>query len=296
MCKDDRYISQYTANQLMAERGLFAPEFRMVELVINHQTQGVYLLVEKPQTALDLDNTHTRMIIRRRNDAQGSAPELKYAVGDDAQALAVYESVISEAQGLAGDDLLEWLDQAMDLDQYLRWIALMSLLESGDFIDEVYFMSTDITGPGASVEDYFSISTWDQDDIFKSCHKSGINAMIDPHGLLNCVESVFDHAIFSDPKVYARFATELHSSLTWLDEARFDAAIHASEVSVLGFFAKQEVRAAMVELLDDEPGAIDYDVAEQEVLARGAVLRDMFADRRALLVDLLDAYDALPNP
>jgi heme-degrading monooxygenase HmoA len=198
--------------------------------------------------------------------------------------------LISQAEALNGDKLLAWLDQAMDLDQYLRWIALMSLLQSGDFIDEVYFTSTEVTGPDAGARDYFSISAWDQDDTFSSCHKAGINAIQDPHGLLNCTEGRLDHAIFGEPKVYARFAEALEATLAWLDQPTFDAATHASEDSLLAVLTDDEARAAMVELLDENPDALDYEVAEEEVLARGAELRQKFAERRALLADLLKAY------
>ncbi len=290
MCKDDRYISQFTANLLMADLGLFVPKFRMVELVIGGKSQGVYLLIEKPGAALERGTTRTRSIVRRHNDIEGAAPTLDYAVDDHAQALAAYESLISQAEALKGDKLLAWLEPAMDLDQYLRWIALMSLLQSGDFIDEVYFMSTEVTGPDASARDYFSISTWDQDGIFTNCHKGGMNAMPDPHGLLNCVEGRLDHAIFSEPKLYKRFAGALEMTLAWLDQATFDAATRAGEDRVLEVLVSDEARAAMVELLDDNPAAVAYEVAEEEVLARGAALRTKFAKRRALIAKKLAAY------
>lgn len=290
MCKDDRYITQFTANQLMAQLGLLAPKFRMVELKIGGESQGLYQLIEKPQAVLEQGTTRARVIVRRRSDIEGAKPELDYAVDDEMQALADYETLLSQAEALKGDPLLAWLDKSMDLDQYLRWIALMSLLESGDFIDEVYFMSTEVTGPNASPADYFSISTWDQDDIFKACHGGGVNAIVDPHGLLNCTEGRLDHAIFAEPKVYKRFAQMLETTLGWLDQATFDAATKVSEDAALAVLVSDEARAAMVELLDDNPKALAYDVAREEVLARGAELRKRFAKRRALLIDLLAAY------
>lgn len=290
MCKDDRYITQFTADLLMAELGLFAPKFGMVELVIDGESQGAYLLVERPKSALKRGTTRLRAVVRRTNDIKGGKPELEYASGDAEQALEVYEKLITEAEGLTGDKLLAWLDRSMDLDQYLRWIALMSLLRSGDFVDEAFFMSAEVTGPDASAQDYFTISAWDQDDIFSNCHEDGLNAIVDPHGLLTCVESRLDHAIFAEPKVYARFAEVLAQTLARLDEATFAAATHASEQQLLAILARDEARAAMVELLDDNPDAVDYEVAEDEVLARGKALRKQFAKQRAALVDLLAAY------
>lgn len=295
MCKDDRYLSQYTANLLMAAQGLLTPRFRMVELVIAGESQGAYLLIEKPQTALVRDNIRPRVIVRRRSDIEGDEAELKYAAGDEAPALAAYDALIAEAEALAGGELLDWIEEAMDLDQYLRWIALMSLLQSGDYIDEVYFMSTEVTGPDAGARDYFSISTWDQDDIFKTCHNGDLFALLDPHGLLYCAEGRLEHALLGEPEVYARFAEVLEQTLERIDQATFDAATHAAEASVLAILARDEARAAMVELLDDEPKAIDYEVAEAEVLARGAKLRQLFAERRKLIAGLLAAYDG-PDP
>ena len=296
MCKDDRYLSQHTANLLMAGLGLLAPKFRLVELVIAGESQGAYLLIEKPQTALERGNIRPRVIVRRRSDIEGDEAELKYAAGDEAPALAAYDAFVAEAEALDGTKLLAWLDEAMDLDQYLRWIALMTLLQSGDFIDEVFFMSTETTGPDAGARDYFSLSTWDQDDIFKTCHNDDLFQVIDPHGLLYCAEGRLEHALLAEPKVYARFAEVLGQTLDWLDQATFDAAVQATEDSLLAILVRDEARAAMVELLDDEPKAIDYEVAEAEVLARGAKLRQLFADRRALISGLLAAYDKLPDP
>ena len=47
MCKDDRYHQQYTGNQLAATLGLFPLQFGLVELLLDGQTRGVYLLLEK---------------------------------------------------------------------------------------------------------------------------------------------------------------------------------------------------------------------------------------------------------
>lgn len=80
-------------------------------------------------------------------------------------------------------------------------------------------------------------------------------------------------------------------TLAWLNQETFDAATHVGEQRVLQVLASEEARAAMVELLEDNPAATSYEVAEEEVLGRGAELRKRFAKRRALLAELLAAYD-----
>ncbi|PRQ06618.1 CotH kinase family protein [Enhygromyxa salina] len=290
MCLDDRYITQFTANQLMAELGLFAPKFRMVEVVLSGVSQGVYLLVEKPHEELRHDNTGVRLIMRRASDVEGEPPELKHSAGSEAQAEADYEAFLTEAETRTGDDLLAWLEASMDLEQYLRWIALMSLLESGDYVDEVYFMSTDVTAEPGVTRDFFSISTWDQDDIFSPCHNNGDFAIQDPHELLYCTEGRLDYAIFEDPGVYARYVDTLEQTLAWLEQGRFDAATDISASAVLAQLGGEQARAAMIELLSVNPDAVGFGVLEDEVQTRAGVLREAFAARRALVAERIAAY------
>jgi hypothetical protein len=66
-------------------------------------------------------------------------------------------------------------------------------------------------------------------------------------------------------------AEALEATLAWLDQPTFDAATHASEDSLLAVLTDDEARAAMVELLDENP--------DEDVLARGAELRQKFAER-----------------
>ncbi|KIG17327.1 hypothetical protein DB30_03384 [Enhygromyxa salina] len=290
MCLDDRYITQFTANQLMAALGLFAPKFRMVELVLSGVSQGVYLLVEKPQEELRQDNTGVRLIVRRAADVEGELPEAKHSAGSEAQALADYEAFTSTAETTTGDALLTWLEASMDLEQYLRWIALMSLLESGDYVDEVYFMSTDVTGEPGMTRDYFSISTWDQDDIFSPCHNNGDFAIQDPHELLYCSEGRLDYAIFAEPAVYDRFVDTLEQTLEWLDQARFNAATELSVDALLARLGGEPARAAMIELLSENPDAIGFGVVEDEVQAKAGALQAAYAARRALVAERIAAY------
>ncbi len=47
LCFDDRYVRQHTVLQIWKQLGLFPFEFRYVELTIDGESRGVYLLVEK---------------------------------------------------------------------------------------------------------------------------------------------------------------------------------------------------------------------------------------------------------
>ena len=68
-----------------------------------------------------------------------------------------------------------------------------------------------------------------------------------------------------------------------------DRVLDALSTAVAGRVA--DTYRPVLTLLADEPAAIDYEDAEEEVLARGEELREQFAERRAQLLDALAAYD-----
>ena len=101
----------------------------------------------------------------------------------------------------AGDtNTPSWLTRPLSLTD-----ALNTALLSGDYVDEVYFYSTATTDGTAQPADTFSVSGWDNDEIFRPCHSQGRFAIVDPYDLLFCTESELDRRIFADPVLYRRY-------------------------------------------------------------------------------------------
>lgn len=287
MCLDDAYSKQVTGIGLAGSLGLVPYASKVVELVLDGESRGIYLLIGKPKEQLRLKHARPAVLLRRGNDATGSSPELEYAApGTDP--LHAYEALLEDAETRAGTGLLRALDRRADVDQVLRWVALNSLLENGDYVDEVWFLGTEARGaPGRT---FFTISAWDMDDLFSSCHGGGGDAMHDPRGLAYCVEGRLETAILRDPAGYERYVAALEEVIGRVSPAEFHAAVERTADDILPFLADPAVRAASEELGRPSTQA----EAEREIRDELAGMEQAFLARRAALLARIAAYRAGP--
>lgn len=289
MCRDVGYVNQLTANRLMYDLGHFDLQFDLVELVVDGTSVGVYLLIENPANEFVSDHSRPRAVLRRDADMDNRPPDVKFSVDDDGAAFDRYHDFLDSVDEYQGDALRQHLTNNMDIVQYLKWIGLMSLLGNGDYVDEVWFTSSETIsdgGPG----DYYSITGWDTDDLFSDCHYDGSFAFDDPNGLLYCTESILDQAVFADPVIYAWYVDILEETIDTVTEDVFDAAVDRTVTGLLPFFEDQAVRDAMIELHRINPAATDIDEARDTIVARGEALKVSFAARRADYSQLIQNY------
>jgi hypothetical protein len=291
MCLDDRYVNQTNTDALFAQLDLWRLAFGLVELRIDSQSAGIYLYIEDLGEEVTREVSRARAVVRRRTDIDNKPAEVKWSFDDDdAAALQRYNAFVQSAQTLTGDELVDFLDSSMDLDQYLRWMALMSLLRNGDYIDEVYFIGEETVGADGTPRDFYFIQTWDPDDIFSDCHHSGRFALTDDNGLLYCAEALIDHAIFDEPAIYARYVDVLDELIAELTVERFTAQAMATRDRLVAFLEDSEVRGAMVELLAANPAATDRDVAAGEIATATDELVAGFGARRDELLSRIAAW------
>jgi hypothetical protein len=286
MCNDDRYIQTYTANQILTQLGLFDLRHRYVELKVSGGTHGVYLLMEKMREELVRDHSRVQTVMRRRYTGSGPSfattfMETKY--GDPTLGLdALYKSVSTD---------LAAMPQHMDVDQYLRFLALMTAYQNGDHVDEIFVTGVEQTPPGGPPSTWFSITAWDNDDLFSDCHNSGSFAYADPNELVYCAEADTDYMLMADPEMYARYVDILEDLLlNRVTPADFEAAVQNTSDALMPLLAKPGISAAMVEMLEDNPAAADPDVAQADVQAHLDELVANYTARHALLLERIDTY------
>lgn len=286
MCLDDGYVHQVTANRLLATLDLMPLRSELVELVLDGQSRGVYLLMEKPGEAMIEDHARPRALLRRRTDMKGNEPDLRFVAPGAESSVAAYDDLLATARAHSGEALVTEMSRRMDLDQYLRWVAANSVLLNGDFVDEVWFLATERGGaPG----EYFTIAAWDTDGILSSCHNDGLYAMPDPHGILYCAEGLLELALLADPVFYRRFVDHVEAVLAVLTEEAFDASLDATAARLLPFFQDAPIRSASVELWETGPVG---GFAEAEAIIQDEIddLRDDFRARRVILEQRIAAY------
>lgn len=95
-----------------------------------------------------------------------------------------------------------------DLSLYLSWVAINTLLNNGDYDDEVFFYGIARLGENAGHREavaaarYFSIMAWDYDSVFGGCHRKGRNAA--KSDVVFCGETPIEKLIAAQAKGLSR--------------------------------------------------------------------------------------------
>jgi hypothetical protein len=297
MCLDRLYLRNITAIQLMAAEGLFPIPFDVVEVTVDGATQGPYLVMENVTDSLRMHSSRVASVIRRYTNpvTLGTLAEVRWAAGSDEAALASYGRILGIAPELSGQRLEDALRGRLALDHYFVWTALMTMIGSGDYVDEVFFYSTEATTPdgSSSPSDYFMLMGWDQDDMFSACHYAGRAAVHDPHGLVECAEAELDKRIFADPHLYRRYAAVLEQVLQRHPPERFADILAGAANRLLGFFRDPKVLAAMTELRRLNPDAgTSYEVVRTLLDSELELVVTQYEKKRAELLRRLARFQA----
>ena len=293
MCLDIDYVNQINANDLLRPFGAWRIEQEPVEVRVDDESRGMYLFVEQIQDQMARDTSRGRAVIRRRTDIDGAVPDIKWSFDDDDDAaLARYTEFLASFEGLSGAALEAELRTRLDLDTYLQWIAMMSLLQNGDYVDEAYFIETEGVRADHSRVPYYMVHGWDADDLFSVCHHSSRFAIVDPRELLYCSEAVIDHLMYADEDIYRLYAATLREVATALTPEMFNALTDANAERMLNVLDQDETAAAMVEQIERTPEFATAAGARGVIENATASLQAKFAMRRALVFERLDAYEA----
>lgn len=291
LCLDDRYYKLMLSNRIMGPLGIYPLDVRFVRLRIAGANAGVYLFIEDVTDTLISERVATGAVIRRRFDPEDKPEDVKHPpAGADADAaLAAYESLAALVDSEPPEALLVALSERIDLDNYLRWLALMTFLQNGDYVDEAFFFGSTEAAGGL----YFRHLGWDSDDLLASCHHGGKFALQDPFGILYCAEADLDHALLASPEVYARFVDHLELLMTdTLAPGTLAALLDGVRAELFAVLADDDTAAAMVELVEKNPAASTAVGAQADIAANMEAFLATVEQRRAELTAKIAAYRA----
>lgn len=275
MCMATTYLKMPVAYGVLQSEGLFPPWFNLAELRYGGESRGIYLVVERPRKAVPRVFPQNQLLIRHLSDSNYEIKRPSADKVEDPEALvAPYLRIYQLRRELEGQALLDAFDEAMDYDLYLRWLAVNSVVENGDYIDEVFFYDgAPRRGPGEGL--YLSPMAWDYDDIFKNCHVP--RPLAEP--LFYCAESGLDRATRDTPPARARYVDVLRGVMA---RALAPAAFAARVERVRDEMAIYMARPGVSEVMTREAGAPD-------VVAGALELKRRHAARHLQLSDLLEA-------
>lgn len=255
MAMDYTYIENRVAFGILGDQDIMPLFYRFVELRINGNTQGIYLLVEDPeQYYLERGSEY---ILRRGyynsivdgeyHSFNSGIPQQNY----ETRFLEIYSMLPS----LQGEDLYNALAQRLDLDQYFRKMGIDYLLQNGDYTDELYLYALIHQD-----QIRFSIIPWDYDDLFRSQpHEVGLNwgtgrifgdrRYATPQDVLDVlegkmifsIEDDLDYSIAMDPFLYARYESTVAGMLEQIQAEDIDALFEKVRAELLPYYVQEDL-------------------------------------------------------
>lgn len=217
---DKNYYHNRLAFDLLRTLGLFHLQNAYSEVRINGKSQGVYLILQRPQdwALKEIGSPYIvrrgrgeRMVDRERFQKELSKQEKK-TYHD--QFLSVYRSI----HEFSGEELYKKLNDVMHLEDYMRWVAFNYIIKCGDYSDELYFYVDPETKK-------LRIIPWDYDDIFMTHPHEGIkerNSKMAASALIFSAEDKLDVKIANDPYLYAQYVKHFAAVFEELSPERIE--------------------------------------------------------------------------
>ena len=212
---DRNYYNNRLAFEMMEISGLFDLFYSFCELRINDQTEGIYMIVERPEdwaikvkdSPLVIRRGYNHVIEKIITDKMIGKEEIK-------KYCSYYDQIYKCLNKSKDEELYNTLSNWLDVDFYMKWLAFNFLVRNGDYSDEVYFYFD----PGINK---FRIIPWDYDDLFsRSPHEGNIEyTKTLGDKLIFSAEDLLDKKIANDPYLHKLYLNQLMELLNQLSPA-----------------------------------------------------------------------------
>lgn len=289
MIGDKGYINNKIGFGLIDKLGLIAIPNEYVEVSMRDAANtrrfpmGLYLIMSKP-SEFAVKELGAEFLARKRY----KYVESKTVGNQGSVSVADYEKSINEvyrataAQDWKGQELLSNLEQVLDLDSYLRWLALNSLLRNGDYSDELF-----LVGASKNGAPYFKILPWDYDDLFGSIHHIPFYTTscrkFKWAPIHNC-ESPLDRALVSDKVAYKKLLQVFQKTLLYdLPKSLTDAHLDAVAYELYPYLLLPEV--SQVAKRDGRSLVYDWTSIHSLIQSRKSLIND----RRTVLLRQIES-------
>lgn len=206
---DQNYCSNRLAFEMMEKINLMHLFYSFGEININGKSQGICMIIERPEDWA-LKKMNSPLMIRRGYNESMDKISYKKAGNktENKKYVEYYKLIYKSLKKYEGEELYKKLSEWIDIDEYMRWMAFNYLVKNGDYTDEVFFYIDPETKK-------FRIMPWDYDDLFLPMPHEGSEKSKKVLGnkLIFSSEDLLDVKIASDPYLYKKYLGELHSVL-----------------------------------------------------------------------------------
>lgn len=141
MCEDATYATMASSMHIARRLGLWKAAFSFVELRLSSggdpgdvATQGLYLLMERPEDAIKDQVAGNTMIVRSSSDRFSSEAEIKHPSGPLTNATEVtFRSYreLYQCRRQNASYMATWMRERLDLETYMTWLAFNTVLHNG---------------------------------------------------------------------------------------------------------------------------------------------------------------------
>lgn len=254
--------------RLLKAAQITALETDYAEVVLNGKSQGLHMISKSPDSYL-LEDKKAIVVFRRRYNDVIELKKAKKSLTE--QEITEYQNTLTQIHHqlteLKGETLFLALSENLNLEKYMRWLALNFIVGNGDFADEVFFFGT--KKPNGQI--YFEATPWDLDDTFsEKMHLQSIPGMPNfrktersKKQLLFGYESRLDQAISRDPFLMAKYFQVVEQVATEITDEKVDQVISKVQTLLTPYLNDQDIL---------ENGRLD---ASKKVHSPEAVLRDL---------------------
>lgn len=234
---DKYYIRNRLAFGLMDKIQLSELFHTYGQVKINGSSEGVYLLIERPQDWA-LKKHNSPFIIRRGYDHRVDKLKTVHHLdsGLRQRYLEKYEHIYTIIEDYNAKELYQQLSKLIDVEMYMKWLAFNYLLRNGDYTDELYFYID-------PEEDRFKLIPWDYDDVFSSEPHEGAEKRELCLGdrFIYSSEDPLDVKIAKDDYLYALYLEQFNKMLKQLTPEDFKVELESIYAELHPYYIKPEI-------------------------------------------------------
>lgn len=234
---DRNYCNNRLAFEMMESIQLFDLFYSFCELRINGHSEGICMIIERPQDWAMKKKDSPLLIRRGYNHAIDKLETSEIIEKSEAKKYSdYYKQIYKSLDKYEGEELYKTLSNSLDMETYMKWLAFNFLVRNGDYSDEVYFY----IDPGINK---FNIIPWDYDDLFMPAPHEGKIESRKALGdkLIFSSEDLLDKKIANDPYLYKIYLIQLREILNQLSSTTLKRVFEDTYAELYPYYSNNEI-------------------------------------------------------
>lgn len=234
---DKNYCSNRLAFEMMEASQFFDLFYSFCELQINGQSEGICMVIERPEDWA-MKKKDSPLLIRRgyNNTIDKIKTGKKTERGEAKKYRSYFRQIYRSLNKYEGEELYKTLSNWLDMDVYMKWLAFNFFVRNGDYTDEVYFF----VDPGTMK---FSIIPWDYDDLFSATpHEGNVESRkLLGDKLFFSTEDLLDKKIVTDPYLYKIYLIQFGELMNQLSTDVLKRVFENTYADLYPYYSNNEI-------------------------------------------------------